>query len=488
MQIGLVHYHLLQGGVTTVLLQQARMLRRAGHEVVIFTGQKGKGLSDIPIVEIPGLGYEGTLHEGVAPQIAEEEKGSSVQKEVSAEDLAQQLEMAIAGAFSSIDVLHVHNPLLRKNRQLLPTLALLKERGIPLFLQIHDFAEDFRPDVYAFSVAYPDDSHYGVINSRDYSFMIRAGGLREGIHLVPNVVVPIQSSPSGGARYERDLFLYPVRGIRRKNLGEALLLSLFLPRGTKLAITLPPTSARDEPIYQSWKQLAQELHLPVEFEVGLHHPLPELYGRARAIITTSVKEGFGFCFLEPWTAGRAVIGRRIDYVCSDFEKEGLQFPDLYESIDIPFAYIPPVILRKKIEGTLRKVYEDFNLELAPHVLKLITDDLFSREVFDFGRMDEELQRDVITMAASNEAVQEDLRELNPFLQGLQNWSEDPALIESNRSQVFQHYREEVVLDRLLAAYRGVKERPVKMHISRSILLDLFLDPLKVSLVGIGLLS
>jgi H2-forming N5,N10-methylenetetrahydromethanopterin dehydrogenase-like enzyme len=121
------------------------------------------------------------------------------------------------------------------------------------------------------------------------------------------------------------------------------------------------------------------------------------------------------------------------------------------------------------------------------VLKLITDDLFSREVFDFGRMDEELQRDVITMAASNEAVQEDLRELNPFLQNLQNWNEDPALIEANKTRVFQHYREQVILDRLLAAYRGVQEHPVRMHISRSILLDLFLDPLKVSLVGIGLL-
>lgn len=487
MQIGLVHYHLLQGGVTTVLLQQARMLQRAGHRVVIFTGQKGKALSDIPIVEIPGLGYEGKLYETGVPPIAGREKEGPHQEEVSAEDLARHLEKAIAKSFSSIDVLHVHNPLLRKNRQLLPALALLKERGIPLFLQVHDFAEDFRPDVYAFSVAYPDDCHYGVINSRDYSFMIRAGALREGVHIIPNVVVPIQSSPSGVEQHERDLFLYPVRGIRRKNLGEALLLSLFLPRGTRLAITLPPTSSRDEPIYQSWKQLAQDLRLPVEFEVGLHHPLPELYGRARAIITTSVKEGFGFCFLEPWTAGRAVIGRRIESVCSDFEKEGLQFPDLYESIDIPFAYIPPVILRKKIEGALRQVYGAFNLELDPHVLKLITDDLFSREVFDFGRMDEELQRDVITMAASNEAVQEDLRELNPFLQNLQNWNEDPALIEANKTRVFQHYREQVILDRLLAAYRGVQEHPVRMHISRSILLDLFLDPLKVSLVGIGLL-
>jgi hypothetical protein len=44
---------------------------------------------------------------------------------------------------------------------------------------------------------------------------------------------------------------------------------------------------------------------------------------ARTVLTTSLKEGFGFSFLEPWTAGIPVAGRRLEAVCLDFEDEGV---------------------------------------------------------------------------------------------------------------------------------------------------------------------
>jgi hypothetical protein len=44
------------------------------------------------------------------------------------------------------------------------------------------------------------------------------------------------------AGLERNRYLYPVRAIRRKNIGEALLASLFIPKGRTVAVTLPPTT------------------------------------------------------------------------------------------------------------------------------------------------------------------------------------------------------------------------------------------------------
>jgi hypothetical protein len=77
---------------------------------------------------------------------------------------------------------------------------------------------------------------------------------------------------------------------------------------------------------------------------------------AICVITTSVKEGFGFSFLEPWTAGRTVIGRRIDYVCKDFEEAGVRFDKLYSEIKIPLVYISTPVLRKKMEHALDDIY------------------------------------------------------------------------------------------------------------------------------------
>jgi hypothetical protein len=104
-----------------------------------------------------------------------------------------------------------------------------------LLLQNHDLAEDFRPEVYTENEEYPANCHYAVINNRDRSFLHRAGLKPEGLHLLPNEVRSISPDPNQA----RTRYLYPVRAIQRKNIGEALLLSLFIPEGRTVAVTLP---------------------------------------------------------------------------------------------------------------------------------------------------------------------------------------------------------------------------------------------------------
>ncbi len=465
MHIGLVHYHLLQGGVTSVILQQARMLQKAGHDVLLITGDAPKESIKIPISIVPSLHYDSFRTTQDSP-----------------ESLANDIRITMENHWGTVaDVLHIHNPLIRKNKLLLPAISLLQEEGIPILLQNHDFAEDFRPDVYIKDHNYPEKCHYGTINHRDFSFLHRAGCKSEGLHLIPNGV--ISCSITEGIEARR--YLYPVRAIRRKNIGEALLLSLFIPKGKTIAITLPPTSQKDIPIYTHWKQVANELQLPVEFEIASHENFANIVGSAYCVITTSVKEGFGFSFIEPWISNKAVFGRKIDYVCQDFEEAGVSFNTLYSSIDIPLVYLSPPILRKKMEQAIISTYQAFQLEVAPYTLKMITDDLFSRDVFDFGRLDEELQTNVLYMLASNAAARQDVLELNPLIAQLENWQPDEQIINQNREVVLQAYGEERVSKILFNTYQKVQNTMVCHSISRSILLDLFLDPLKISLIGIG---
>jgi hypothetical protein len=116
---------------------------------------------------------------------------------------------------------------------------------------------------------------------------------------------------------------------------------------------------------------------------------------------------------------------------------------------------------------------------------MLTDDVFSRDVFDFGRLDEELQTDVLETLASNGAAREDIMEANPFLAGLASWEPDEALVAANRERILAAYDANAALGRLKEAYRAVVEHPVRHRLSKAILLELFLDPLKLSLVGAG---
>lgn len=482
MRIALLHYHLIRGGVTSVIREQARALTEAGEEVLVIAGETGnEGGSNpreslefggAPLAIVPSLRYDTRVDSPASATV------SGAASERLAADILAAMERTWG---SSADVLHVHNPLIRRNGNLLGALQVLKGRGQRMLLQNHDFAEDFRPDEYLGEGHYVDDVHYAAVNSRDFSFLRRAGLDAEGTHLLTNAVVPV---PAAGG-LERTRFLYPARAGRRRNIGEALLLSLFLPPGKTVAIALPPTSSRDEASYRRWKELAAILGLPVEFDVGETLSVPELYGSSVCAITTSIKEGFGFSYLEPWTAGLPVLGRRLPYLCLDFERAGVRFNGLYDSIAVPMVYLPAPLLRRKLESALSSAYRAFGQVAPSYALKTLTDDLFSRDVFDFGRLDEELQTDILEMLASNEASRADLSEANPFLAGLHQWEGDATLVAENRDRILATYSPQVSVAHLRNTYRSVVDHQVHQRLSKSILLELFLDPLKLSLIGIG---
>ena len=131
MKIAFVHYHLKTGGVTTVLKRQVSALQGL-CEVIVLTGDRAGATLPCRIVEIPGLGYDRPGHPSPAPA-------------TTAERVLKTISAVWPGG---CDLLHIHNPTLAKNRNFIQCVKRLQASGATLFLQIHDFAEDGRPELH----------------------------------------------------------------------------------------------------------------------------------------------------------------------------------------------------------------------------------------------------------------------------------------------------------------------------------------------------
>ena len=473
MNIAIIHYHLRSGGVSSVLRSQADALRRHApwHRVVVLSGSEAAEAFPAPIKLVRNLDYALVATGSAAP---------------SAEGLAAAMEHALDEAFpDGCDVLHVHNPLIRKNAVFLGALGLLKSRGRHLLVQVHDLAEDFRPDVFDAAVPYPENCSYAAINSRDRSHLIASGLGDSHVHLLPNPVglperFDVRAGWSEESRRGRTIALYPVRAIRRKNLGEALLLSRFLPEGAELAVTLPPTSERDLPGYRSWKSMASRLAPRLRFEAGLHASLGELYEKAFCVVTTSVKEGFGFSFLDPIARGIPVVGREIPYVVGDFRAHGIRLPNLYHEIRLPRLALPEAELRTAVArriDSFRKAYAtawtDGGSPAGPTLDEVLArlEARFEAEYLDFGSLDESLQQAVLRRLDVDAALEADLRALNPFLDALFI----PGLPESEaaegREALARFYSAEAYARSLDGAYTDAMSDGAKGRIDRRALLE-----------------
>jgi hypothetical protein len=89
--------------------------------------------------------------------------------------------------------------------------------------------------------------------------------------------------------------------------------------------------------YERWRELAHSVAPQAVFDVGHREDISFSQNLAASdyVLSTSVAEGFGMVFLEPWLSGRSVIARSLPTVAEDFLAAGIDFPLLYDSILIP---------------------------------------------------------------------------------------------------------------------------------------------------------
>jgi len=465
MKIAYIHYHLKTGGVTTVLKQQAVALKDHA-DILVLTGAPPDSPFPAETVFIPGLGYDNTCPETFEPK-----------------EVARAIISAIFSKWKGgCDILHVHNPTMAKNRNFLKILKILQDQNISLFLQIHDFAEDGRPHSY-FPEEYVSDCHYGVINSRDYAILLKTGLKKEGLHKVFNMINPFYfNEKSVSTKY----ILYPIRAIRRKNIGEAILLSLFFKNKAPIAITLPPNSPNDIASYKGWKNFVKANHLNVIFDAGLENKFESLLFSSAFLITTSITEGFGFSFLEPWAADKYLWGRKLPDICNDFEKNKIRLKHLYSNLLIPRGWIEKERLFQKQKLSIQNSCNLFNFHITKEEILGALGKTNQDETIDFGLLDEAFQKNIITRLLSNRTDRKILIDLNPYLASPAEFENTDHLIQSNKKAVIENYNEEQYRTNLLNIYERIINQSVVHHIDKPSLISEFLDIEAFSLLKWGL--
>ena len=478
LRIAIVHYHLRPGGVTRVIEQAVAALSREPVRTVVLSGA--------PLADRVSGGMKVVVAEGV-------DYTQGVSEHLGAGELVQRLRQAATAALGGApDVWHFHNHSLGKNCVLSRAVHAMAEDGDPLLLQIHDFAEDGRPSNYRDLIRYVADGdeqklgarlypqgehvHYALLNGRDLDFMQAAGVSASCIHALPNPVSLYTENEVAPIADDGPLFLYPTRAIRRKNIGEFILWSVVNGgESRRFAITLAPTSKVDRPFYERWVAFCRANGIAVEFEAGLQHPraYPAMLKSSSAIVTTSIAEGFGLAFLEPWLARRPLAGRDIPEMTREFKKAGLVFPALYDRLWLPVDWVGEEVLRSAIQAGLRELYKTYGKTSGPVEEERAVAMAFQDGRVDFARLNESMQGKVILRLIGSPSSKS---EIGPSCLGADKYSD--AMLDSNARLTREHFNLEQYAARLMEIYRAVagsaKSRTDEVVAGR--LLDRFLDP------------
>ncbi len=455
MRLAIVHYHFRRGGVTRVVESTLRALAATGIEIVVL-GEEASGLD--PSLShyfeaVPELGYQ------------------SGSERISVEELERVLRSAARRKLSGApDIWHVHNHHLGKNPSLTAFVARAARAGESLLLHIHDFPEDGRAENYGVlrddlgdgdaralrEWLYPvaEQVGFGVLNRRDFGVLERAGVPQERLRLLPNPVALPQSVADSarvpGWDYEQ-LILYPTRAIRRKNIGELMLWAAAAEPGQLFGCTLAPENPTALPLYQRWVDRAQAWDLPVVFEAGAKSGLPfeSLIAAASHLVSTSVAEGFGLAFLEPWLFDRPVVGRNLPAVTADFAEQGLNLESLYSALTVPGDWIDLRRLRGELADSLARIFREYALPLSESDVEATWASLVPAEGIDFGRLNESSQEAVIERISRDPEAMTALQPVQLLSDAVE------GVVASNRVVVESQYSLARYGDLLESTYRSI---------------------------------
>jgi hypothetical protein len=445
MKIVIAHYHLNRGGVAQVVQNHLSALEDPAvnldiDEVVLCHGGRASGWpADLPsrisrfkVAEcvVPGLDYDTDVNQlDCAGQLARDFEATILRFNCKPENC----------------VVHFHNHSLGKNVSLPNAVNRLADDGYRLVLQIHDFAEDYRPSNYRrmadalaagradrlADVLYPQAPHvhYCVLNSRDHSILKDAGIAANRLHLLPNPVrAPERLSDRSAAKSivakqfginsAAQYILYPVRGIRRKNLGEFLLWSAVCPSDAVFGLTLPPLNPVELPSYERWRAVSGALGLPALFEVGGETglSLPQNLTACDHVLTTSLAEGFGLVFLESCLSDRPLIGRNLPEITDDFVDRGVRFSGLRSRLAVPIEWID-------WKNFLEFLAREFNATLTAFGLPPVSESQIVRgaqeklddECVDFGDLSSDHQEQIIRKVWQDSTCRDRLLQLNEWI-------------------------------------------------------------------------
>lgn len=350
-KLDIIHYHLKPGGVTTIINSQLEsLLDTDDFEIRVICGDSliPASISKMNVEIIQDNAFNYTDFEENDPAVIEEIM-------LHTRATAQKL-------FSKERIIHFHNLGLGKSPYWCIVMHELALEGYKIINHIHDFAED-RPENHHFlkriiqehyklnlrEVLYPHLANYfyTALSKHDFERIKQQGVSEKNITLLPNPINidHIKESASESTRQQiyqelqldpaKKLVTYPVRAIRRKNIGELILIAHLFRKTAHFAITLPPENPVEIKHYNRWKKFCSDHNIPVIFEAGLKTDYINLITSSDFCITTSTREGFGMTYLEPWMLSTPVMGRNLKNITKDFIREGIIFPGLYNFVRVP---------------------------------------------------------------------------------------------------------------------------------------------------------
>ncbi|MDF3130500.1 glycosyltransferase family 4 protein [Kiritimatiellaeota bacterium B1221] len=431
--IRILHHHLRRGGVTRVMYSQARILRNAGEEVEIWTGEPGADAipEGVAVQVFPELGY----------------------REDYAEPDCEELTRKMLAVHQDGDLWHIHNHSLGKNPVVTETVRRLAEAGLPLILQIHDFAEDGRPaNLKCLRDTLPDQTRglypmgahvvYAVLQERDRGVLISAGVPADQVVVLPN---PISMDmevrpPQPTARR----VLYLTRAIRRKNVGEFLYWAKVCAGDLEFATSLVPENPKEKLLFDRWVDFAHAVGISVGWGVGMSGAsFQEVVSESDVCMTTSVGEGFGMSFLEPYAVQRPVVGRDLPEITAGFKADGVELDHLYAHLPVSVEDLDDTFWERALVAVNRwRQHMGLHQQCGEAQLQSAW---VQAGKLDFGRLDEIAQMKIIQRLSRGKLSADD------FL------SVSSAAVERNAQTVSRVYNEEASLERLQVLYGKIQD-------------------------------
>ena len=510
--IVILHCHFERGGVTQVVENHVRALRETGQfeRIVLVSGERKSGLSEETLNTVEWINIDGFDYD--PDGLSDGDLASRQQR------MLHELKTQFAYHDLVVDdaLLHWHNHSLGKNTAAPGVIRSLAGEGWSILLQVHDFAEDNRPENYERLISaigaehkqqvdhylYPlhEQIHYATLTTSD-SFILEALGVdRERIDCLPNSVSVPQglSLAKEEARHrvvdamnlpaDARWSLYPVRGIRRKNIGELLLLARWGESNRYMGLTLKPVTRMEQRSYERWKCVAAEVSTRTIFDAGESSGLSFLQNLLAAdfVVSTSVAEGFGMAFLEPWLLGRGVIARRLNTVTDDFERGGVDLSSFYDSIPIPGNKSWMNECEKEIRDAQRKAWKHLPEAFQPKMLASHDD---TAETIDFARLIPQRQIEVLKRMVADRGFENAAREFSDSLVTCMEKGVSDAVLLANADAVRELYGPTRIGDSLVRIYQQLgNDSIVGKHIAGPEAVGRSVDPDAGRQAGIDLIS
>jgi glycosyltransferase involved in cell wall biosynthesis len=350
MRINIIHYHLYPGGVTRIIQSQINSIINLPqkHDITLITGHCPN----------PDIYHNTGIQLIINKELSYLEIKDNSKSEIN--DLSNSLREFLYKTINKNDIIHFHNLNLGKNPVLTYEIFNMAKDGYKVLNHCHDFAEDRIPNLKFLktiieehfgeeiqTVLYPALSNYlyVTLNSFDLMRLERYGIEERRRFLLPNPVdfeskqentdkkqIKVKICNKLSLNPSKILCTYPVRVIRRKNIGEYILLAALFSDKAQWLVTQAPKNPVEIPDYNRWKTFCYENKIPVYFEAGTKVNFEQLIRATDFCITTSIQEGFGMSYMEPWLMDTPVVGRNLFYITKDLKEAGIKFPLLYDKL------------------------------------------------------------------------------------------------------------------------------------------------------------